>query len=197
MRALRISSISTVEPITVDEVKKHLRISVITEDGLLGAYITAARQAAENMMKRSLINTQWEYTIDDFLSVAIRLPMGAPMATASTEVSIVYTKTTGDTTTLSATVYDVQVDNEPGLVTLGHNQVWPTDVQDTPGSVVITFRAGYLTAEACPEAIKHWMKVRVGQMFEYREPLITGAPITYMKRDFIDGLLDPYALIEI
>ena len=202
MYALQISSISTAEPVTVDEAKSHLRIQTTVDDDLLDAYITAARQMAENHLKRALLDTQWELTIDDFYSSHIELPRGAPLSTKSTEVVVSYTKTTGDTTTLSDTCYTVEYRAEPGFVRLNYGLEWPTDVQDSAGAVRIVYRSGYTSAVAgdsnCPEAIKTWVKVRVGQMYEYREPLLDGQNVVReIPRDFVDGLLDPYRLMKV
>ena len=199
MYALQISSISTAEPITVAELKTHLRIQTTAEDALLDLYITAARQLAENNTKRALVNTQWELAFDDFYSEVIELPR-PPLDTHATEVVVQYTKTDETTTTLSDTAYTVEWRSEPGHIRLNYGREWPTDVLNRPGSVRITYRSGYTTSAAahtCPEVIKQWIKMRAGQMYEYREPLISGQSIANLKRDFVDGLLDPYTVISI
>lgn len=194
MYALQISSISTAEPVSVDEVKTHLKIQTTAEDSLIDAYITAARQQCENVIKRSLVDTQWLLTIDDFYSSHIELPR-PPLSTKSTEVIITYTDTTGGSTTVSDTAYTVMHQGEPGFVKLNYNEEWPTNVQDSAGSVQITYRSGYSTS-TCPMAIKQWIKIRVGQMMEYREALTDREPQP-IPRDFVDGLLDPYRVITI
>jgi len=182
---------TTSEPVSVAQVKTHLRISGVADDTLLGLYITAARQAAEDITKRALVNTKWELTIDDLDSSRIDLPR-PPLSTLSTEVVITYTKSTGDTTTIESTVYAVEHRNEPGFVRLAYESSWPSDIQESEGAVRIAYRSGYTTANPAPEAIKHWIKLRAGQMYENREPLITGISQTDINRDFVDGLLDPY-----
>ena len=202
MYSIRISSVATgttAEPISVAELKAHLRITTTAEDTLLGAYITAARQAAEIKTKRALVNTKWELTLDSFYSSVIELPRGCPLSTLSTEVVLTYTQTTGNTTQVPTTVYVVEHRDEPGHVRLAYEAEYPTDVQDSPGAVRITYRSGYTTVagRTCPETIKHWIKMRAGQMYEYREPLITGTIQTPLVRDFVDGLLDEYVLMEV
>ena len=194
MYAHRITSASTGttnEPVTVAEVKTHLRIDSTADDVLLGLYITAARQAAEEITKRALVNTKWELTIDALDADKIALPR-PPLSTLSTEVVITYTKSTGDTTTVGTTAYAVEPRNEPGFIRLAYDSEWPSDVQDSEGAVRITYRSGYTTSNPAPEPIKHWIKMRAGAMYENREPLITGVSQTDLNRDFVDGLLDPY-----
>jgi len=194
MYAHKITSAATgasAEPITVAQLKTHLRIDTTAEDTLLALYITAARQAAEEITKRALIDTQWELTFDDFCSTRIDLPR-PPLATASTEVVITYTKTTGDSTTLASTVYAVETRNEPGFIRLAYESTWPDDVQETEGAISITYRSGYTTSNRAPEAVKHWIRLRAGQMYEHREPILVGISQSDITRDFVDGLLDPY-----
>jgi len=198
MYTFRISSISTREPVTVEEIKTFLRISHTNEDPLLLGYITAARQVAEQITKRSLINTEWELTLDGFKSKIIELPMGAPLTTSIADVVITYRKSTGDSTTLPSTCYVVDYRSEPAIIRLPYNGEWPDDVEDAPGSVHIIYRSGYssLTTPTTivPAAIRQWIQMRVGQMYEYREPMITDTIMSELKRDFVDGLLDPYRL---
>jgi len=194
MYAHRITSEASgasAEPVSVTQVKSHLKITSSAEDDLLGLYITAARQAAEDITKRALIDTQWELTIDTLDADKIDLPR-PPLSTLSTEVVITYTKSTGDTTTVEATAYAVEHRNEPGFIRLAYESSWPSDIQDSEGAVRIVYRSGYTTANSAPEAIKHWIKLRAGAMYENREPLITGVSQTDLNRDFVDGLLDPY-----
>jgi len=200
MIGLTISSQTTgVEPVSVDDLKEHLRIDstasggTTAEDALLGLYIETARSQAEEITKRSLIPTQWELRLDSFGASAIELPRGTPLST--TDFEITYTKTTGDSTTVPSTSYVVETWAEPGRVRLDYERSWPEDLQPTEGSVVISYRSGYSTAgTACPEPIKHWIKMRAGQMYEFREPLISGTIVTNLAHDYVDGLLDPYRL---
>jgi hypothetical protein len=39
--------------------------------------------------------------------------------------------------------------------------------------------------------------MRVAQMYEFKEPTIVGHLVQELNRDFVDGLLDPYVLIEV
>jgi len=194
MYAHRITSEASgasAEPVSVAQVKSHLRIDSTADDVLLALYIKAARQAAEDITKRALIDTQWELTIDTLDADKIDLPR-PPLATSSTEVVITYTKSTGDTTTVGTTAYAVEHRNEPGFIRVAYESSWPSDIQDSEGAVRIVYRSGYTTSNPAPEAIKHWIKLRAGAMYENREPLITGVSQTDLNRDFVDGLLDPY-----
>jgi uncharacterized phiE125 gp8 family phage protein len=202
--SLRISSQATgAEPVTLDEVKAHLKISSTAEDALVSQYIVAARQIAENITGRSLVNTEYALTLNGLYSDHISLPMACPLATATSHVTITYRKTTGDSTTLASTYYtpEHQADTR-GFIRLNYESEWPTDVQDSEGAVTITYRAGYSTLASVvtgnvPDAIRQWIMVRAGQMYNHREPIITGTIQTELPRDYVDGLLDRYVVISI
>lgn len=194
--ALRLITDATAEPVTRDELKLFLRIetTAITEDDLLESHIKTARRLAENKMRRACLPQKWHLTLKGFDSEIV-LPR-APLGAASTDVTITYLdQTSGHSTTLSSTVYVVDAKSEPGRVKLGYNQSWP-NVYDHPNAVTIEFNCGYATGE-CPEEIKQWIKMRAANMYEYREPTIMGGNLNEQRRGYVDGLLDPYVLIEV
>ncbi|NDA93971.1 MAG: hypothetical protein EBX90_11955, partial [Betaproteobacteria bacterium] len=54
------------EPLSLEEVKEHLRIDSSAEDALLQMYIEAARKVCEHNTARALITQTWETTFDRF-----------------------------------------------------------------------------------------------------------------------------------
>lgn len=58
---------TVVEPLTLDEVKKHLRIDpgITDEDELLQDYISAARERGENETNRQFITATWKLQLDN------------------------------------------------------------------------------------------------------------------------------------
>jgi uncharacterized phiE125 gp8 family phage protein len=49
---------------------------------------------------------------------------------------------------------------------------------------------GTLCVDLVPEAVKAWIKLRVGALYENRESAVSGQPIQAAPRDFADALLD-------
>ena len=82
--------------------------------------------------------------------------------------SVVYIDTDGATQTVSSSVYDVDIDQEPGRLRLAYSESWPSDRRSTPNSVIIRFVAGYGDADAVPETIKAAIKLLVGHLYEHR-----------------------------
>lgn len=190
MRAFRKTSESTVEPVRVPELRDHLRIQSTAEDQLLALYLQAARVEAENRTHRALLPSQWCLVLDE-LEDSVELPR-PPLSTASTDVVINYTNTTGGASTVQSTCYVVDADSEPGRIYESYDSEFPDDIRDCEGAVRITYRSGYSTAtEACPTPIRIWILMRAGAMYENREPL-GEAKLNELPRTFVDGLLDAY-----
>ncbi|EKF40634.1 hypothetical protein NA8A_19835 [Nitratireductor indicus C115] len=55
-----------VEPVTLSEVKAHLRIDHTQEDGLIEGLIRAARQEVERATGQALIDQAWRLVLDDW-----------------------------------------------------------------------------------------------------------------------------------
>ncbi|MDY6844232.1 MAG: head-tail connector protein [Thermodesulfobacteriota bacterium] len=192
--ALVLVSKSTNEPVSIDEVKAHLRILTTSEDNLLGVYIISARSYAENLIKSELTTATRKLILDDFPGEdkEIELPR-PPLSTSSSDVSIEYINTTGATASVTTSVYVVDHESRPGRIYCGYDQEWP-DTRNENGAVRITYKCGYSTG-ACPEPIKHWIKLRVGAMYENREALSNDGVINRMQYSFVDGLLDEFRVM--
>ena len=194
------STVTPTEPVSLAELKVHLRIDSTdstSEDTLMQSYITASRKQAENLTKRSLVVTTWQLIMDDFAhsTVAVSLPR-PPLSTVSSNITITYIKdtTAGDTTTVSSTVFNIDANSEPGQIYPVFDGEWPDDIRDERNAVTIQYVSGYSSAATpAPDDLKTWIKVRAGQMYEYREPLVDGV-VNEIPRDYVAGLLDPYIL---
>ncbi len=201
---LRVITPATGEPVTVDDVRSHLRIDSTDDDYLLAIYIKSARQYAENYTGRAFMPQTLQLRIDQFPTGGIIELPKPPLSTNTTDVAITFLDgASGNSTTLSSTYYTVDSHSEPGRVLLNKDLTWP-DEYNFPHAVRVQYKAGYpldssATGGTVPEAVKQWIMVRVGQMYEHREPILTGkdAFVTDIPRDFVDGLLDPYVIIEV
>jgi uncharacterized phiE125 gp8 family phage protein len=202
MPSLRLITDATAEPVTVEDFKLHIRMNSTEtdEDAVLQSLIKSARKLAENRMRRNCCPQTWELKLDTFKNEII-LPR-APLSSASTDVAITFLDSSGDSTTLSSTVYRVDTDSEPGRITLDYGQTWPTHYA-VPRAVTIQFKAGYPTntastpaTDTCPEEIETWIKMRAAALYEQRESH-DEQRFVKMPHSFVDGLLDPYVLIEV
>jgi uncharacterized phiE125 gp8 family phage protein len=188
----------TVEPVTLAEAKAHCRVSVSDDDTLIATLIAVARQRAEHQLRRSLCRQTWEVVLDEF-GQAIKLPY-PPVLTVE---SVKYIDVDGVQQTLPGTEYALDIDLEPGWVTPAYGKTWPSTL-DLPNAVRVRYRAGYSDSTdgptqqaAVPVAIKHWILMQVGALYEQREAIAAGVSVAELPGRFVDGLLDRYRVMEL
>ena len=205
----------TVEPVALDSLKKHLRLStaVTVEDELLNSYIAVARKQAENYTHRQICHATFEMSLSLFPSSRIKLPR-SPISTSgggalADAVVITYTDSSYAAQTLSATAYEVDVSGTIPMVYPSFNSsnenAW-TDVTlaNIPNVIKITWDAGYTTIApttaysdtGVPNEFKQYIKLRAGTMYRYRET-ITVDEYRRVPSDMHVGLLDAYIIEEI
>ena len=181
------------EPVSLSDAKANMRVTDSSEDALIGTLIAAARQMAENLLGRALITQTWRKTIDAFAD-AIELPYAPVIAVTSVK----YLDLDGAQQTLSTNSYYLDNRSEPAWLVPAYGYVWP-DTLLTANAVEVTYTAGYgVDGTAVPAAIKQWILLAVGAMFENREAfVITQGSAAMLEPGFWDGLLDPYRIITI
>ena len=197
--SLRLVTDCTVEPVTADEVHDFLRLPTTLDYAVINLLIKSARQYAENYCKRAFNPQVWQLTLDGFPSGGIEIPR-PPLSTASSGVVITYYDSSAALQTLGSSAYTVDYESEPGLIVPSTlDDEWP-ETNEQLNAVKIQFTAGYPYDVAgggstitVPEAIKTWIKMRVGAMYENREPIQAGNRYE-LPRSYIDGLLDPYIM---
>lgn len=154
----------TSEPVALEEVKAHARITDDASNDVLDSYLVAARQEAEDYMGRGILTQTWKLVLDQFANI-IPLPMAAPLqndpdAEPDSTVPVVqYYDTAGALQTLADTVYDVDTVSRPGRIVLKPGQSWPSlQSEKRNGRVEITYVVGWTTAAAVPERIKQGIR---------------------------------------
>lgn len=171
------------DPVTLGEVKGWAKIDTTADDGLLAGLITAATQAAEEYLKRSLITQTRKLTIDagrsdiclpdgvydlpvSILTGSIPNSIELPFGPLQSITSIVTYGVAGGSTTFSASNY--YVDTASNRVTLNYGVQWPSDLRDRK-SMEVTYVAGYgNTASAIPAPIKTAIMMHVQRMYDGR-----------------------------
>ena len=167
-RSLRRVSAPAVEPVTLAEAKSHCRVDIDADDSLISGYITAARELCEDYLDRALVTQQYVMRLDSF-PVEIELPR-PPMASSGTvtAVTVTYTLTdSGSTATLASTLYRVDRDSTPGAIRNLYGGTWPSQ-RDDPGSISVTWWAGYGAAASVPQRVKNAILMTVLELYEKR-----------------------------
>lgn len=155
-----------VEPLTVADLKKHLRVDGVDEDGYLGTLIIAARELAEIFTRRAFVTQTWDLYLDCFPTDGeIRLPR-PPLQTVS---FVKYTDLGGTLQTLDPSTYIVDTASEPGRIALAYLKFWPT-FRQVANSILVEFKAGYGDdATKVPARVVQAMKLTIGSWYANRE----------------------------
>jgi uncharacterized phiE125 gp8 family phage protein len=188
-----ITTAPTVEPVTLDEAKYHLRRSDSVDDSVIEALIPAARMKLEQDTARALITQTRDIYYDEFpcSSGPLLLPLGSLQS-----VTTVKTYDTANVeSTFTSSKYLVDTASEPARIVLNDSEAWPTDLR-AANAVIVRAVVGYGAAAAVPQPLKQAMLLLIGAMYEHREQIIVAqfagqfllVPFGY------DQLIAPYRL---
>lgn len=171
-----------VEPVSVTEVKAHLRVSGSSEDTYIEALIKAATEHAESYLNRCLVQQTWAMILDKWPTFPLAIPLPPLMSVEA----INYYDATGVEHTLDAEVYYVVPGIGRGWVDLVSGKSLPSTGLRRVGGVKITFVAGYepvVTEEDdeevtdyvanIPQDIKHAILMLTAHWYENREDVMT------------------------
>lgn len=175
----------TVKPISLDEAKKHLRLSLDEneEDWLIEMMIAAATDKAESETNRSLINR----TLSLRVYAASKIELPKPPLVSISSVKIIDSENTETTLTTD----DYTLDTVPLVPELAITNL------SNAKYVVVQYVAGFGAASAnVPQNIRNWILCRINTMYEYREEFIAGS-LSDVPKNFIDGLLDAYRIVSV
>jgi uncharacterized phiE125 gp8 family phage protein len=167
------------EPVTLDELKRWLRLEGEDDNPLVSALGAAARAEVERLLGRQLMPASWRLTLDGFPwpqgwaflespvyhpdPYAIRLPK-APLQSVS---SVEYYDLADQLQVLAPSRYVVDAAHDPGRLCLAMGQHWPV-TRPRPGAVRVAFTAGYASAAAVPEGVKLAIKMAAAFWYEHR-----------------------------
>lgn len=161
----------TAEPLTLDEVKRYLRIDGTDDDAVIESLMLAAREDVETWTGRTLLTTSYALRLSDFEWCTCCGVLRLPRPPLQSVTSISYLDSAGATQTLATTVYQVDAYSEPGRITLKTGQSWPSTYTDSFNNVTVTFVAGW-TLATIPERVKMAMKLLIGGYYEHREDML-------------------------
>lgn len=172
-----------VTPVSLDEVKAHLRVDDDTEDALLTAMIAGAANAAELYLGRSLITQTLRLTLDrwpvngvgpdvTFDGPWINGPRAVELARPPVQsiASVTVYDEDDQASVVDPTVYRLaNGSNDRARLVLRKGQAWPAGTRITD-AIEIDYVAGYgdTTADA-PEPIRQGLLALIGVWYEHRD----------------------------
>lgn len=151
----------TIEPISLEVAKLHLRIDGTIEDDYINNLIQMGREFAENYCNRSLLSQTIETKVTCITEQGIVLPRGVIQS-----ISTIKYKDENETEqTWGDSNYYLNTLHEPNILHLkkGTTTPYPTD------GYTITYVAGWTQESDVPAAIKQAILLTIGDMYENRQ----------------------------
>ena len=184
MAGLEVVTGPSQEPITITDIKEHLRLDEDVDDLQVNAYVIAAREWAENYTNRFFIQRtmrQWydskprdiSYGYEGFVTGHQNyFTSHQALEVAATPVisvdSIKYYNDAGTEFTWDASNYFADTVSEVPKITLKDGGSFPTDLRSQNG-LAVNFTTGYgATASSVPQAIRVAIMQYVTFLYEHR-----------------------------
>lgn len=185
----------TKEPVTLDEVKRHLRVSVDDENPLIDRYIRAARRSLENHLQWAFLTQTWDFVLDEppYYSAPILLPR-APLASV---VSITSYDTLNAGTVFGTSNYVVDTNSKPGRIGLNVGCIWPAPsngLRET-SAIIVRYTCGYTQPENVPDELTTALLLWIGTLYETRQHI--GENPYFEVPEYIRDLCSDYRLVRV
>lgn len=184
------------EPVSLVDVKAHLRIDHSDDDALLSIYVAAATlhvDGRNGTLQRALMPQTWELTLDEFPCGAIEIPL-PPLAEIT---SVVYDDSDGNEQTIDPANYYVDTVSEPGWVVPIASYSWPTPIS-AANAVRVRFVAGYQEVDSVdngvPKPLIGAILLMVGDMYDNRESVTAQNVNKITIPTAVDLLLNQYRI---
>lgn len=184
----------SVEPVTLDEVKAHIRQDASVgsaEDAMLTRWIKSARERAEHLTQRAFVTQVWAQKLDMF-PAAIELPVspiiGVDHVKYYDDLNALQTLDPGD--------YKVDDKRPIGYIVPAYGLAWPTTYPDI-NAVEVQWQCGYgASASAVPECVKDWMLLIIEDRYSNRG---ANYPVNAELRPHpqLDSILAPVTLYRV
>ena len=175
--SLSLLSPAAAEPVTLDEVKLHLRVTGTAEDAFISGIVAAAVRAVEARGGLALMTQAWRLTLDAPPDETLVLPI-APVASVD--------RVTVSAATVDASAYEV-ASGSPGRLRVA--APWPAPA-NAIGDVSIEFTVGYANVDDVPAPLKQAVMMLAAHFYENRES--AGEARVYTVPRSVDALIAPY-----
>ncbi|MGO4572809.1 head-tail connector protein [Microvirga sp. 2TAF3] len=151
-----------VEPITLAEMKAHLRVDDDADDELIGGLVKAARLMVEAVSRRILIEQRWRLMLHRWpQGGTVLLPVSPLIAIESIHVF----DASGAATEVTAEAFESDALSDPPRIML-HGAPEPGKIRN---GIAIDLRAGFGAApDAVPASLRLAVKILVAHWYENR-----------------------------
>ncbi len=199
--SLSLVTAPSVEPLTVADLRDHLRISFDDEDQYVARLASVVRQRAERATRRALITQTWDLFLDSWPTwdgyhggqriepAQTPLPPGGyvllPKAPLQRVEFVKYVDLAGVTQTWDPGEYLVDAPAGDfaarGRLSLGWVKVWPV-IRPTANAVQIRMVCGYGDSGAdVPPLLLQAQLFDAGMLYETRSSILTGTRVAAIE----------------
>lgn len=214
-RGNRLQTAPTVEPVTLSELKTHLRLTNEAEDSFLSELIGEARQEIEDLYGIAFNTQAWKLTLDHWpmagekwwdgmreghideiyagaRHAAVTLPR-YPLLSVDTVT--VYDEDSNSSTVTIATTFDIDTSQLRGRMALQRGATWPIALRSV-GAIEIDYSAGYgASASDVPAPLKRAVRQLAGYLYEHRGDGCE--PGDAIRKSGAKTILDRYRVVEV
>lgn len=177
--SLTVATAPAIEPVTLSEMKDHLRVDVDEDNVLIAGLISAAREYCEQAARRTFINTTYDLTLDGWPADGLFV---LPQPPLSSVTGIYYTDEDGAEATYDSANYIVDSGSEPGRVRLKPTAAFPSTTLQSINGVRVRFVAGYgSTTASVPARYRQAIKLLVGHWYENRETVLAAQGFSVLQ----------------
>jgi uncharacterized phiE125 gp8 family phage protein len=186
MKTYQVITAATSYPVSLTEAKSHLKVDTTADDTYITSIIKAATQLSEEYTNRFFINTVIEQTCSNFAQLQTLFK-----SKVSAVAHVKYYDSDNSLQTLSATIYDTQLNYEPSQIQLVDGQSFP-EITKRNDAVVARYTVGYGSAASdVPEIIKQAILLTIGNFYQNRNSVVIGRIATELPMN-VKWLLDTY-----
>lgn len=153
-------------PVSLPEVKGHLRVEHGEDDLLISGMLDAAVRHLDGwsgVLGRALVTQSWRQDFPRFAPL-LRLPLSP----AASVTSVSYIDPAGASQVASASLYELHTDDIGAAIALRPNAAWPQVSKETHAPVAVTFVCGTDAADV-PSPLRIAIMLMIGDMYANRE----------------------------
>lgn len=188
MRAYKVVTPATSNPITLTEAKTHLKVDTTADDTFITNLIKSATSSAQEYTNRFFIATTIQQVGDKWEDISNLLK--SPVASVT---NIKYVDTSGSLQTLNTDVYFVDDVNKPARIGLKPNQSFP-EIIDRLNAVQVNYVVGIAAGpDEVDEGIRQALLLTIGNWYQNRQAVVTGTIATELPMN-AKFLLDQYKI---
>lgn len=186
--ALVLTSAPSIEPVTLADIKAHLRIEGTSEDVVLSSLALTSRLHIETALGLALTAQRWMLTLDAWpASGVLYLPIRPLLSVDAVRVL----PASGAAAVLHPSTYVVDTTGWRGRIVRAFGADWPCPSKAANG-IEIDMTAGFGAAAGdVPAPIRQALLLLVAHWYERRDPIDIGAKETSVPAA-VSNLLAPF-----